>query len=57
MNTTKISQPFAAAFSTLLNGNAVSFTEAEAAELDNISNAYGDKFRLAISLFNEHASI
>lgn len=72
MNTTKITRPFAHSFNTLLNGNvvsisirarkvaigltAVSITAEEAAELDETSNAYGDKFRMAISLFNEHAS-
>lgn len=72
MNTTKITRPFAHSFNTLLNGNvvsisirarkvaigltAVSITADEARELDNTSNAYGDKFRMAISLFNEHAS-
>ena len=57
MNAIKISRPFAAAFSSLLNGNAVSITADEASELDNTSNAYGDKFRMAIALFNEHVSI
>ena len=72
MNTIKISRPFAHSFNTLLNGNvvsisirarkvaigltAVSITAEEAAELAETSNAYGDKFRMAVALFNEHAS-
>ena len=72
MNTTKITRPFAHSLNTLLNGNvvsisirarkvaiglnAVSITAEEAAELDETSNAYGDKFRMAVALFNEHAS-
>ena len=72
MSTIKISRPFAYSFSTLLNGkvvsfsvrarkvaiglNAVNITADEARELDNTSNAYGDKFRLTVVLFNEHAS-
>lgn len=72
MNTAKITRPFAHSFNTLLNGHvvsisirarkvaigltAVSITEAEARELDETSNAYGDKFRMAVALFNEHAS-
>lgn len=72
MNTIKISRPFAYSFSTLLNGkvvsvsvraskvaiglNAVSITADEAREPDNTSDAYVDKFRLAVVLFNEHAS-
>lgn len=69
-NVFKISRPFAHSFNTMLNGNvvsisirarkvaigltAVSITAEEAAELDNTSNAYGDKFRMAVALFNEH---
>ena len=72
MNTSKITRPFAHSFNTLLNGHvvsisirtrkvaigltAVSITAEEARELDETSNAYGDKFRLAINLFNQHAS-
>lgn len=72
MNTTKITRPFAHSFNTMLNGNvvsisirarkvaiglrAVAITAEEARELDETSNAYGDKFRMAVSLFNEHAS-
>lgn len=69
-NVFKISRPFAHSFNTMLNGNVVSIsirarkvaigltavpiTAEEAAELDNTSNAYGDKFRLAVALFSEH---
>lgn len=72
MNTSKITRPFAKTFSTLLGGEivsystrskkvaigltAVSITAEEAAELDSTSNAYGDKFSMAVALFNEHAS-
>lgn len=72
MNTTKISRPFAHSFNTMLNGNvvsisirarkvaiglnAVTITAEEAAELAETSNAYGDKWRMAVALFNEHAS-
>lgn len=72
MNTIKISKPFAKSFDTLLNSNVVSYsirarkvaigntaviiTAEQAVELDNASNAYGDKFRLAVSLFNQAAS-
>ena len=72
VNIRKISSPFAHSFSTLLNGQvvsvsicarkvaiglrAVTITEYEAKELDNTSNAYGDKWRLAVELFNWHAN-
>ena len=72
MDTTKITRPFAHSFNTLLNGNvvsisirarkvaiglrAVTITADEARELDSTSNAYGDKFRMAVALFDEHAS-
>lgn len=72
MNTTKITRPFAHSFNTMLNGNvvsisirarkvaigltAVTITADEARELDETSNAYGEKFNMAVALFNEHAS-
>lgn len=72
MNTSKISRPFAASFRTTINGNVVSYsirarkvaigltavtiTADEARELDEASNAYGDKFKMAVCLFNQHVS-
>jgi hypothetical protein len=72
MNPIKISRPFAYRFSTLLSGKVVSFsvrarkvaiglsavsiTADQARVLGNTSDAYGDKFRLAVVLFDEHAS-
>lgn len=69
MNTNKIARPFAKSFNTLLNGQTVSYsirarkvaigntavtiTAKQAAEIDNTSNAYGDKFRLVVGLFND----
>ena len=69
MNTIKIARPFAKSFDTLLAGQVVSYsirakkvavgniaveiTEEQAAEIDNTSNAYGDKFRLVVGLFND----
>ncbi len=69
MNTTKIARPFAKSFNTLLAGEVVSYsirarkvaigntavtiTAEQAAEIDNTSNAYGDKFRLVVGLFND----
>ena len=69
-NVFKISRPFAHSFNTMLNGNVVSISirarkvaigltavpisAEEARELDETSNAYGDKFRMAVALFNEY---
>lgn len=72
MNTIKIARPFAKSFNTLLAGEVVSYstrakkvaignhavtiTAEQAAEIDNTSNAYGDKFRLVVGLFNDGMS-
>lgn len=69
MNTIKIARPFAKSFNTALNGQTVSYsirarkvaigntavtiTAEQAVEIDNTSNAYGDKFRLVVGLFND----
>ena len=69
MNATKIAKPFAKSFNTLLNGHVVSYSprsnkvaighdavsvSAETmAEIVETSNAYGDKFRLVVSAFND----
>lgn len=71
-NAIKIARPFANAFNTALNGQTVSYstrakkvaignhavtiTAEQATEIENTSNAYGDKFRLVVSLFNDGMS-
>jgi|GEM_PF-3491142 len=72
MNTTKITKPFAKSFNTLLGGETVSYSprynkvaigndavEVSEETMDEIldtSDAYGDKFRLVVSAFEQAAS-
>lgn len=72
MNTTKIAKPFAKSFNTLLGGETVSYSPRSCKvaigndavvvskdtmiEIENTSDAYGDKFRLVVSAFEQAAS-
>lgn len=68
MNTIKIAKPFAKSFTTLLNGEVVSYSPRSLKvaigqdavvvskevmeEIINTSNAYGEKFSLVVSAWN-----
>lgn len=72
MNTTKIAKPFAKSFNTLIGGETVSYSPRSykvaigndavevskevMAEIIDTSDAYGDKFRLVVSAFEQAAS-
>lgn len=69
MNTSKIAKPFSKSFNTLLNGNIVSYSPRSLKiaigkdsvtvsketmdEIMNTSNAYGEKFSLVVSKYQE----
>ncbi len=67
----KVTKPFARKFNTLLNGQIVSYspkvlkvaigkdfvtvTKEEMKQIENTSNAYGEKFQLVLKAFFENA--